>query len=128
MKVWIYSLVFAVSSLTVSSQTCPSDHFSAVFVATADQVLDATIPIVPDPDLTFFKNVGIETSVVQLKMHFFSSMKPMVLTFPLHYHQMTNTSSFLRMQNYAHISSRVYCYFKQLDSHWKHSLILLHNE
>ena len=49
--------MFAVSSLTVSSQTCPSDHFSAVFVATADQVLDTPIAIVPDPDLTFFKNV-----------------------------------------------------------------------
>ena len=57
MKVWIYSILFAVSSLTVSSQTCPSDHFSAVFVATADQVLDAPIGAVPDPELTFFRDV-----------------------------------------------------------------------
>ena len=57
MKIWIYSIVFAVSSLTVSSQTCPSDQFSAVFVASVDQVLNAPIGAVPDPELTFFRDV-----------------------------------------------------------------------
>ena len=48
MKIWIYSLVFAMSSLAVMSQSCPSDYFSAVFTATIDQTVD-------DPELTFFK-------------------------------------------------------------------------
>ena len=57
MKVWIYSIVFAVSSLAVSSQTCPSDHFSAIFVATVDQVFDEEIGAVNDPELTYFRDV-----------------------------------------------------------------------
>ena len=57
MKVWIYSLVFAVSSLAVSSQTCPSNHFSAIFVATVDQVFDERIGAVFDPEFTFFRDV-----------------------------------------------------------------------
>ena len=41
----------------VSSQTCPSSHFSAVIVASIDQTVD--IPSVQrnDPELTFFKEV-----------------------------------------------------------------------
>ena len=58
MKVWIYSLVFAVSALAVLSQTCPSDHFSAIFTATVDQTIDDPSMInIPDPELYFFKNV-----------------------------------------------------------------------
>ena len=57
MKVWIYSLVFAVSSLTVSSQTCPSDHFSVIFVGTIETTIDGPAIDVPDPELYFFRNV-----------------------------------------------------------------------
>ena len=57
MKVCIYSLVFAVSSLTVSSQTCPSDHFSAIFVGTIETTVDDLTATVPDPELYFFRNV-----------------------------------------------------------------------
>ena len=57
MKVWIYSLVFAVSSLAVSSQTCPSDHFSAIFVATVEQTLDFAEPAIDDPELYYFKSI-----------------------------------------------------------------------
>ena len=57
MKVWIYSLVFAVSSLAVSSQTCPSDHFSVIFVGTIETILDELAIDIPDPELSYFKNV-----------------------------------------------------------------------
>ena len=60
MKVWIYSLVFAVSSLAVSSQTCPSDHFSAIFVGIQDQTIDdrSRQNLLPkDTELYFFQNV-----------------------------------------------------------------------
>ena len=50
--------MFAVSSLAVLSQTCPSDHFSAVFTATVDQTIDDPNMIdIPDPELYFLKNV-----------------------------------------------------------------------
>ena len=58
MKVWIYIPVLVTSCLVaVKSQTCPSEHFSAVFTATIDQIVDvadATMDIM-DPELTFFK-------------------------------------------------------------------------
>ena len=57
MKVWIYSFAFAVSCLLVSSQTCPSDHFSAIFAATIDQTIDNLTLTVPDPELNFFTNI-----------------------------------------------------------------------
>ena len=56
MKIWIYISVLVMSSL-VASQNCPSEHFSAIFTATIDQILDvadATMDIM-DPELTFFK-------------------------------------------------------------------------
>ena len=49
--------MFAVSSLAVSCQTCPSDHFSAIFAATVDQTIDTPTFAVPDPELNFFMNV-----------------------------------------------------------------------
>ena len=57
MKIWIYSFVLAVSCLEVSSQTCPSDHFSAIFAATLDQTINTPTVNVPDPELNFFMNV-----------------------------------------------------------------------
>ena len=54
MKVWIQSFVFAMSSLAVSCQTCPSDHLSA---ATVDQTIDTPFFAVPDPELNFFTNI-----------------------------------------------------------------------
>ena len=60
MKVWIYSVVFAVSSLAVSSQTCPSDHLSAIFVGIQDQTVDdRSQQLLPpkDTELYFFRNV-----------------------------------------------------------------------
>ena len=56
MKIWIYSLVFAMSSLAVKSQSCPSEHFSAVFTTTIDGSVDKPQDIsLDDPELTFFK-------------------------------------------------------------------------
>ena len=56
MKIWIFSLVFAMSSIAVVSQSCPSDYFSAVFTATIDQTVDDPGRLyVDDPELTFFK-------------------------------------------------------------------------
>ena len=53
---WISILVFAVSSLTVLSQTCPSEPFSAVFTASIDQTFDTLLGFAQDdPELVFFK-------------------------------------------------------------------------
>ena len=57
MKVWIHILIFVVSSLTVFAQTCPSEHFSAVFLASIDQTVDPSNFIPDDPGLNFFKEV-----------------------------------------------------------------------
>ena len=56
MKVWIYILTFAVSSSSVLSQSCPSESFSAAFMATVDQTVDVPILSQDDPELTFFRN------------------------------------------------------------------------
>ena len=55
MKVWIHIFIFAVSSLAVLSQTCPSERFSAVFVASLEQ----SVPNLyyNDPKLNFFTNI-----------------------------------------------------------------------
>ena len=56
MKVWI--ILFAVSSLIVSSQTCPSKHFSAVFLGSIDQTVDIQTELHhDDPELSFFREV-----------------------------------------------------------------------
>ena len=55
MRFWIQLLILAVSGLAVVSQTCPSDHFSAAFIATADEILDNPVLRVVDSELTFFK-------------------------------------------------------------------------
>ena len=55
MEVWI--LVLTVSSLVVSSQACPTGHFSAVFVITVDQTVEDPHVYIEDPKLDFFKNV-----------------------------------------------------------------------
>ena len=61
MKIWIHVLIFAVSSLAVCSQTCPSEHFSAVFTATG-----TFSGPVDDPELTFFKTyLGLRDSDIQ---------------------------------------------------------------
>ena len=57
MKVWIHILIFAVSTLAVLSQDCPSEHFSAVFVSGTEQTIDTPEIHPADPDLFFFKNV-----------------------------------------------------------------------
>ena len=56
MKVWIYILTFAVSSSSVLSQACPSEHFSATFLATIEQTADSPFITQDDPELTFFRN------------------------------------------------------------------------
>ena len=56
MKFCLYFLVIALSSQAVSSQTCPSDHFSAVFTATVDTISTGKPSFGPDdPELSFFK-------------------------------------------------------------------------
>ena len=58
MKVWTLILLVGMTSLAVYSQTCPSEHFSAVITATVDQIVDdPTSVTVDDPELTFFKTV-----------------------------------------------------------------------
>ena len=57
MTFWIQLLILAVSCLAVVSQTCPSDHFSGVFIATADAILDDPILRDVDSELTFFKTI-----------------------------------------------------------------------
>ena len=54
MKIWIHVLIFAVSSLAVCSQTCPSEHFSAVITATIEASSTSTGPV-DDPELSFFQ-------------------------------------------------------------------------
>ena len=57
MKFWIRLLILAVSSLSVLSQTCPSDHFTALITATLDQTFDDPTLITLDPELSFFKTI-----------------------------------------------------------------------
>ena len=71
MKVWIYSLVFAALSLAVTSQTCPSAHFSAVFVATLDQTIDE--PVLARPDPLFQICLEMKLSSMHLRMQFIFS-------------------------------------------------------
>ena len=56
-KAWISILLLATTILAVSSQTCPSDHFPAVFASTIQQTLDNPVVFEFDPELNFFKNV-----------------------------------------------------------------------
>ena len=55
MNVWI--LILAVSSLVVSSQTCPPRHFSAAFVASIDQTFEDANIHIEDTELYFFRKV-----------------------------------------------------------------------
>ena len=96
-KVWICSLVLAVSGLTVSSQTCPSDHFSAIFVGTIETIVDDLAIDVPDPELHFFRNLEMKTLCIFSKMRFIFSTILLALTF-LCQHQLTNMNYFMRMQ------------------------------
>ena len=78
MKAWIHILIFAVSSLTVLTQTCPSEHFSAVIVASIDQTIDDPSKITTDdPEFNFLKDVMRFTEeeiphIVQDAMNFFN--------------------------------------------------------
>ena len=78
MKIWIHLLICAVLSLTVSSQTCPSEHFSAVIVATIDQNIDDPSHIYnDDPEFNFLKDVTRFTEeeiphIVQDAMNFYN--------------------------------------------------------
>ena len=55
---WISILVVAVLSLTILSQTCPSEQFSAVFTASVDLTYDTTLAYPQDdPELVFFKTI-----------------------------------------------------------------------
>ena len=72
----IYNLMLAVLTLTVSSQTCPSDHYSAVFVATIDQAIDNPNLIdLPDPELYYFYNVRYQEilHITEDVIYFFNS-------------------------------------------------------
>ena len=77
MKVWIHVFIFAASTLAVLSQTCPSEHFSAVFVVSIDQTIDDLNIILDDPELTFFKDtMNFEEHAIQdafeYAIHFFN--------------------------------------------------------
>ena len=78
MKVWIHFLIFAVLSLTVLSQTCPTEHFSAIIVATIDQNIDDPNQIMySDPEFNFLNDVMRFTEeeiphIVQDAMNFFN--------------------------------------------------------
>ena len=53
MKIWNPVLIFAASSLAVCSQTCPSDHFPAIFTGTVEGLGPSTGPV-EDPELYIF--------------------------------------------------------------------------
>ena len=56
MEFCLFFLVIALSSQAVSAQTCPSDHFSAVFTATVDTISTGIPSFGPDdPELYFFR-------------------------------------------------------------------------
>ena len=76
MRFWIQILILSASGLSVVSQTCPSDHFSAAFIATAD---DPFLRVV-DTELTYFKTVMKFNEdeiqhVTDDAIHFFKSIK-----------------------------------------------------
>ena len=65
MKIWIHVLIFAVSSLAVCSQTCPLEHFPAIFTGTVEASSPSTGPV-DDPELSFFKTyLGFKDSDIQ---------------------------------------------------------------
>lgn len=49
--------ILAGSGVAVLSQTCPSDHFSAVFTATLDEEVDRLFIFINDPELIYFKTI-----------------------------------------------------------------------
>ena len=57
MTFWIQLLILGVSSLAVVSQTCPSDHFSAVITFSMDQMVDDPFLPMDDPELSYFKTI-----------------------------------------------------------------------
>ena len=57
MTFWIQLLILAVSSLSVLSETCPSDQFSAVITASLDQTIDDPFLPMDDPELSYFKTI-----------------------------------------------------------------------
>ena len=60
---WISILVVAVLSLTILSQTCPSEQFSAVFTASVDLTYDTTLAYPQDdPELVFNDRYGLDFS------------------------------------------------------------------
>ena len=78
MKFWIQLLIFAVSSLAVVSQTCPSDHFSALITATLDQTFDDPLLLMFDPEVMFFKTImkfreATIQHVTEDAIHFFNN-------------------------------------------------------
>ena len=55
---WINIVLFGMSIMAVvSSNTCPSNKFSAVFSAIVEQTVDDLAVLKPDPELTFFRNI-----------------------------------------------------------------------
>ena len=56
MRVWTVLFLCAMASTVAEAGVCPADgEFSSVFTATLDQIIDAPIGTIDDPDLTFFK-------------------------------------------------------------------------
>lgn len=53
----IQLLILAGSGVAVLSQTCPFDHFSAVFTATFDANVNSLFIFIDDPELTYFKTI-----------------------------------------------------------------------
>ena len=92
--------MLAVLTLTVSSHTCPSDHYSAVFVATIDQAIDNPNLIdLPDPGFYYFYNVlkvryQDILHITEDAIYFLTP--PLVLIF-LHQCQLTNMNSYSGM-------------------------------
>ena len=69
MNSYLFFLVIAVSSLTVSPQlqTCPTDHFSAIFAGTVDKVSSGIRGFGnTDPELKFLKEIlGFRDDAIQ---------------------------------------------------------------
>ena len=57
-NMWINIVLFGMSlTAVVSRQTCPSNQFSAVFAAIVEQTVDDLDVNIPDPELSFFKDI-----------------------------------------------------------------------
>ena len=120
MKFCLFFLVIALSGQTVLSRTCPSDHFSAVFVATVDTITTGKPSFGPDdPELSFFKEtLGFRDAdinhAIEDVIAFFDD------TFGLDFSASVPNEKNERFFENAKMALYTLCKYQRLDSYWKH--------